>query len=175
MVADATAPQTSPAGNYTFYGKYDSWTAIDNREPLATELAARFVPAGTDLIVWRDSKVVQGWFNCGTLPSWYPLGQEGAWAMADSGSYSSLNNLKPFPAVAQRVHVGGAALPVPYSSGWFYLDLNTSVAAAGNNPPVDPTVSQAWVLTSSTVAGDVTVGNTAIRYDSACRPRHYGP
>jgi hypothetical protein len=175
MVADATAPQISTAGNYTFYGKYDGWTAADNREPLATEFAARFVPAGTDLIVWRDSKVSQSWFNCGTLPSWYPLGQEGAWAMADSGSYSSLNNLKPFPAVAQRVRVGGPALPVPYSSGWFYLDLNASVAAAGNNPPVDPTVSQAWVLTSSTVAGDVTVGNTAIRYDSACRPRHYGP
>ncbi|MBV8200955.1 MAG: hypothetical protein JOZ15_10070 [Acidobacteria bacterium] len=175
MVADAAAPQLSTSGNYTFYGKYVSWTAIDNREPLATEFAARYVPAGTDLIVWRDSKVSQSWFNCNTLPSWYPLGQEGLWDMADSGTYASLNNLKPFGAVAQRVHVGGAALPVPYSSGWLYMDLNTYVAAAGYNPPVDDTVSQAWVLTSSTIGGDVTIGNPAIRYDSACRPRHYGP
>lgn len=175
MVADATATQTSVAGNYTFYGKFDSWTAADNREPLATEFAARYVPAGTDLIVWRDSKVVQGWFNCNSLPAWYPLGQEGLWDMSDSGTYASLNNLKPFGAVAQRVHVGGRALPVPYSSGWFYMDLNTYVAQAGNNPPVDGSVSQAWVLTSSTIAGDLTIGNPAVRYDSACRPRHYGP
>ena len=175
MVADSTATQTSVAGYYTFYGKFDSWTAADNREPLATEFAARYVPAATDLIVWRDSKVVQGWFNCGSLPSWYPLGQEGLWNMSDSGTYASLNTLKPFGAVAQRVHVGGSTLPVPYSSGWLYMDLNTYVAQAGSNPPVDSSVSQAWVLTSSTIAGDVTIGNPAIRYDSACRPRHYGP
>ncbi|HVR08103.1 MAG TPA: hypothetical protein VMW75_08650 [Thermoanaerobaculia bacterium] len=175
MVADASATQLSVSGYYTFYGKFDSWTAVDNREPLATEFAARYVPAGTDLIVWRDSKVNQGWFNCNSLPTWYPLGQEGLWDMADSGTYSSLNNLKPFGAVAQRVHVGGSSLPVPYSSGWLYMDLNTYVAAAGNNPPVDDSVSQAWVLTSSTLNGDATIGNPAIRYDSACRPRHYGP
>jgi hypothetical protein len=174
LVADATAPQISTSGDYTFYGAFDSWTAVDNREPLATEFAARYVPAGTDLVVWRDSKVEQGWFTCGTLPSWYPLGQEGLYDMADSGSFVSLGTLKPFPAVAQRVHVGGSALPVTYTSGWFYMDLNTSVAAAGSNPPFDPTVSQAWVLTSSTFAADV-VGNSAVRYDSACRPRHYGP
>jgi hypothetical protein len=175
IVADSTAQQTSLAGEYTFYGKFDAWTAADNREPLATEFAARYVPAGTDLIVWRDSKVSQGWFNCSSLPGWYPLGQEGLWDMADSGTYASLNTLKPFGAVAQRVHVGGSTLPVPYSSGWLYMDLNTSVALAGNNPPVDGTVSQAWVLTSSTLGGQLHVGDQAIRYDSACRPRHYGP
>jgi hypothetical protein len=174
IVADATAPQLSVSGYYTFYGKFDAFTAIDNREPLATMFAARYVPAGTDLIVWRDSKVEQGWFNCNSLPAWYPLGQEGLWDMADSGNYSFIN-LKPFGAVAQRVRVGSSALPVPYSSGWFYMDLNTSVAQAGSNPPFDPSVSQAWVLTSSTINGDVTIGNQAIRYDSACRPRHYGP
>jgi hypothetical protein len=175
IVADATAPQLSTSGDYTFYGRYEAFTAVDNREPLATEFAARYVPAGTDLIVWRDPKVSQGWFNCSTLPSWYPLGQEGLWDMADSGTYASLNTLKPFGAATQRVHVGGSTLPVPYSSGWLYMDLNTSVAAAPGLPPFDPTVSQAWVLTSSTLAGDVTIGESAIRYDSACRPRHYGP
>jgi hypothetical protein len=174
LVADAVAPQTSTAGNYTFYGKYANWSAIDNREPLATEFAARFVPAGTDLIVWRDSKVAQGWFSCSSLPAWYPLGQEGAYAMADSGTWYYLGAIHPFPAVAQRVHVGGTALPVPVSSGWLYLDLNTSVSGV-SAPPFDTSVAQAWVLTSSTIVGDVTIGNTAVRYDSACRPRHYGP
>ncbi|MDP9120317.1 MAG: hypothetical protein M3O15_02955 [Acidobacteriota bacterium] len=174
IVADGNAAPTSTAGKYTFYGKDVSWQAVDNREPLATEFAARFLAAGTDVIVWRDSKVAQSYFTCGSLPSWYPLGQESAWAMADSGTYSFIGT-KPFPAVAQRVRVGGAALPVPYSSGWLYLDLNTSVAAAPGAPPFDPTVSQAWVMTSSTVASDVALGNNAVRYDSACAPRHYGP
>ena len=40
--ASATNPATSTAGRYTFYGRYDAWTAVDNRErwpppsPLAT-------------------------------------------------------------------------------------------------------------------------------------------
>ena len=42
----ATNPETSVAGQYTFYGRYVSWTAADNREPLATNFAARFVNGG---------------------------------------------------------------------------------------------------------------------------------
>ena len=161
-------------GDYTFYGKFDAWTSIDNREPLGTEYVARYVPAGSDLIVWRDSKIEQNYFTCGTLPSWYPLGQEAAYDIADSGAFTSLGTLKPFPAVTQRVHVGSAALPAIYTSGWYYLDLNTSVAAAGGNPPFDSTVSQSWVMTSSSFNTQISGGH-AIRYDSACRPRHYGP
>src|SRR5262249_15085000 len=79
--ADATNPETAVPGQYTFYGRYVAWTATDNREPLATNFAARFLnggtfPAGTEFVVWRDSKVNQGAFKCGTTPAWYPLGQE---------------------------------------------------------------------------------------------------
>ena len=78
--ASATNPQTSVAGQYTFYGRYVNWTAVDNREPLATNFAARFVnggafTGGTDLICWRDSKVSQGGFTCpvvpGVRPPWF--------------------------------------------------------------------------------------------------------
>src|SRR5215472_14325156 len=77
--ADSTNPQTSVAGQYTFYGRYDNWTAVDNREPLATNFAVRClngVPfsGGTNYVVWRDSKVAQGAFKCGTNPAWFPLG-----------------------------------------------------------------------------------------------------
>ena len=37
--ASPTDPQTSVAGQYTFYGRYVGWTAADNREPLATNFA----------------------------------------------------------------------------------------------------------------------------------------
>jgi hypothetical protein len=174
IVADAIAPETSTAGNYTFYGKFDAFTAVDNREPLGTEFAASYVAAGTDLIVWRDSKVDQSYFTCGTTPAWYPLGQESATNNSDSGAASSLGAAKPFPAVTQRVHVGSTALPTPYTSGWFFLDLNTAVAGAPGSPPADPTVAQAWVITSSTYGNQVSDSH-AVRYDSACRPRHNGP
>src|SRR6185295_8839226 len=58
--ADPTNPSTSTAGNYTFYGRYVNWTAIDNREPLATRFGVRYADdatSSTDLLVWRDSKV----------------------------------------------------------------------------------------------------------------------
>src|ERR1700688_2202975 len=40
--ADATNPATSTSGRYTFYGRYDAWTAVDNREPLGNTVAARY-------------------------------------------------------------------------------------------------------------------------------------
>src|ERR1700710_578590 len=63
--ASATNPETSVAGQYTFYGRYVNWTAGDTREPLATNFAVRFLnggpfSGGTNLIAWRDSKVRQG-------------------------------------------------------------------------------------------------------------------
>jgi hypothetical protein len=93
ILASATDPSTSTSGRYTFYnGRYDNFTAVDNRRPLSTTFAARFINAsssegaryfsgGTAMIVWRDSKVAQGPFTCpaqaGVRPSWFPLGQEG--------------------------------------------------------------------------------------------------
>jgi hypothetical protein len=82
--ASATNPETNVAGEYTFYGRYVAWTAADNREPLTTNFAVRFLnggvfTGGTDLITWRDSKVNQGAFTCpaqNARPLWYPLGQE---------------------------------------------------------------------------------------------------
>jgi hypothetical protein len=70
ILASATDPSTSTSGRYTFYGRYDNFTAVDNRQPLSTTFAARFINAsssegaryfsgGTAMIVWRDSKVAQ--------------------------------------------------------------------------------------------------------------------
>lgn len=97
--ASATNPETSTPGQYTFYGRYDSppFSATDNREPLSTNFAVRFLhggdfDGGTSLQVWRDSKTnLTLPFACtgpGGTPTgsdlakplaapWYPLGQEG--------------------------------------------------------------------------------------------------
>jgi hypothetical protein len=141
--ADATNPATSTAGRYTFYGRYDSYTAIDNREPLATTFATRYInggvfSGGTSLLVWRDSKQVQtggavdAGYTCpislGVRPPWYPLGQEGIVIFNEeeqpivpqSSPFSPQprgQTLQPFPAETQRVQVGGAAFPINPTAG----------------------------------------------------------
>lgn len=195
--ASATNPETSTNGQYTFYGRYDNppWNAADNREPLATSFAARYVTGGTfsggtDLFVWRDSKVSQKAFTCpvvaGTRPAWYPLGQEGI-VIFDEQEHPNVAQtfpvspqppgeaLAPFPAEAQRTSVGGADLPVPFKFGWLYLNLNTVVAAAGNNPPEDPRAAQAWVTVEMRAGGRFSVGFDAVKLDSACMASHFTP
>jgi hypothetical protein len=186
--ASATNPETSVAGQYTFYGRYDNWTAVDNREPLATNFAVRFLnggpfTGGTNLVTWRDSKVRQGAFKCGTTPAWYPLGQEQI-VIFDEQEHPQVpqtfpvspqppqNGIIPFPAETQSTAVGGAAFPVPYKFGWVFLDLNTTVAAAGSVPPEDPAAAQAWVEAVMSALGRYSVGFDAIKLDSACTASH---
>ena len=193
--ASATNPATTTSGRYTFYGRYDNFTAIDNREPLATTFAVRYLnggtfSGGTSYLVWRDSKVAQQAFTCpivpGVRPPWYPLGQEGV-VIFDEQEQAALPiivpispqprvpGLIPFPAETQRVHVGGASLPVPFNFGWMYLDLNTTVAAAPGLPPVDPAAAQAFVTAVLEANGKFAVGIEAIRLDSACAANHFVP
>jgi hypothetical protein len=193
--ADGTNPATSTPGRYTFYGRYDSWSAVDNREPLATTFAARFLnggpfSGGTSLLVWRDSKVNQGPFTCpatfNAQPPWYPLGQEGI-VIFDEQEHPSVpqtsafspvppnQGIIPFAAETQRTQVNGASFPVPFLFGWLYLDLNTTVGPAGPNPPVDPAAAQAWVVTTLASNGHFAVGIDGIRLDSACAANHSIP
>ncbi|HXU45313.1 MAG TPA: hypothetical protein VN783_07295 [Thermoanaerobaculia bacterium] len=189
--ASATNPETSTPGQYTFYGRYVSWSAADNREPLATTFAARFVnggtfDGGTDYTVWRDSKVDQTAFKCGTLPSWYPLGTE-AIVIFDEQEHPEVQEvppfsppppgdfLIPFPAEAQRVAVDSDALPTSFDFGWMDLNLNTGVVPAGPNPPEDQFAAQAWVSVLMEASGRFGVGFDAVQLDSACTTLHDAP
>lgn len=182
--ASDTNPETSTPGQYTFYGRYVNWSAADNREPLPTTFGARYTNTETDFIVWRDSKVA-GYqsYTCPADPAWSPLGQEGLVVfdeqenpvvLATSPVSPAASGVTPFPVEAQRTTVGGAALPVPFASGWAYLNLNTTVTAAGVNPPEDPAAAQAWVSVV-TRGGRFGVGYDAMRYDNACNANHDNP
>ncbi|HEY2385744.1 MAG TPA: hypothetical protein VGK30_02180 [Candidatus Binatia bacterium] len=194
--ADFSDPEVNVPGNYTFYGRYDAFTAIDHRQPLSTNFAARFVapsksktatfPTGSSLIVWRDSKVNQGPFPCALKPPWFPLGQEGATIFDEQehpevpmsiplAPQPPIPAFAPFPAEAQRVVVGSAAFPVPFESGWVYLNLNTTVAPAGPVPPEDPAAAQAWVTATYDAKGRYSIGYRAIQLDSAENALHFGP
>jgi hypothetical protein len=186
--ASATNPETSVPGEYTFYGRYVAWTAADNREPLSTNFAVRYVQGGaftggSDLVVWRDSKVNQGAFKCGTLPAWYPLGQEQVVVFDEQENPEQPETLpvspqppgdviNPFPAEANSTPVGSEELPASPDFGWLFLNLNTTVAAAGANPPEDPGAAQAWVSVLISAEGRFSVGFDAIQLDSACQASH---
>ena len=192
--ASLTNPETTVSGQYTFYGRYVGWTAIDHREPLTTDFAVRYMTGGTfdggtNLLVWRDSKVNQTPFTCPARPgrpAWYPLGEE-AIVIFDEAEQPQIpqsfpvspppptGSLVPFPAEAQRTLVGGVDFPVPFDFGWLYLNLNTTVPAAGNNPPEDPAAAQAWVTTEMMAQGRFSVGFDAIQLDSACAASHFVP
>ena len=189
--ASGTNPETSVPGQYTFYGRYVAWTAADNREPLTTNFGVRYLnggafDGGTDLLCWRDSKVNQGAFKCGTTPSWFPLGQENV-TIFDEQENPEVPASIPFspqpptainlvcPAEAQRTVVDGADFPVTPSFGWLFLNLNTTVAAAGANPPEDPTSAQAWVTAVMDAQGRFSVGFDAIQLDNATDANHSIP
>ena len=190
-----TSPGLCPfvAGNYTFYGRYDAFTAIDQREPLATNFATRFLnggafTGGTSLIAWRDSKVNQQPFTCpavaGARPPWYPLGQEGIVVFDEQENPNVIpsfpvapqppqSTIIPFPAEANRTKVGSSKLPVPFTFGWIYLNLNTTVT--GSATPADAAAAQAWVVTVHDADGRFSVGYDAIQLDNAKTPLHFTP
>ncbi len=199
--ADGSNPATSTPGRYTFYGRFDGWTAVDHREPLATTFAAQFATGGgfnggTDLLVWRDSKVMQQPFACpaqpGVSPAWFPLGQEG-FVMFDEQEHAVVTGngtcnpplpcppspmppvppFLPFPAATQRTPVSSAQLPVPFAFGWFYIDLNGT--SAGGNPKADPAAEQAWVITTQSSNLHFAVALDAYRLDDACAANHFVP
>jgi hypothetical protein len=186
-------------GYYSFYGRYAGVAGQDQREPLSTTFASRFVNGGTfnngtDLIVWRDSKTVptgaNGPYNCAAAdgPAWFPLNQTDVVAFDEqenpqdlcfTGSTSSppIGGAQTcFPLEAQRVSLSGGNMigsdPAPDADmGWIYLNLNTTVSGV-TYPAANPAIAQAWVTTVMNSNGNFSVGYDAIKLDSACHPNN---
>ena len=180
-------------GEYTFYGRYATVAGQDQREPLSTTFATRYINGGifnggTDLIVWRDSKTIptgaDGPHSCATVPTWFPLNQSDVVAFDETENPTDLcftgDVVSPplggaetcFPLEAQRVSLSGGNLigadPVPPTPfGWMYLNLNTTVAGI-TYPAANPAIAQAWVTTVMDADGRFSVGFDAIQLDSAC-------
>jgi hypothetical protein len=195
ITASATDPQTSVPGEHTFYGRFVAWSAADNREPLSTNFMTRFVnrqSGQTTLTVWRDAKVTQGYFACGSTPAWYPLTQEGL-RFFDEQENAELPeespfppqppnpNLRPFALGAQRVAIGGSQLPTSFTSGVLFLNLNSN-AMGSTSPTDDPAIvdfglypAQAFVSVHLKGTGRYSTGWHASMLDSAKEPFHFVP
>lgn len=116
-------------GDATFYGRYVSFSGADAREPLPVSWGLRTLsdPAAkrsTELLVWRSAETVQAPFQCENLgqAGWYPLAQNDIVAFDDFENAEGITGT-PLPAEANRVLIGGEALPISAPSGWLFLAL----------------------------------------------------
>lgn len=178
------------AGDYTFYGRLNGFDGTDNREPLSTVFATRYVQSGTfdatDLLVWRDTKLpptgANGKHGCGKKPSWFPLSQSDVVGFDEQENPTDLcfvfDNFSPaiggskpcFPLAAQRVSTAtgnplGHPLGPPAPFGWLFVNLNHTVAG---DP--QPGVAQGWIETVQGASGRFAAGFQAIQLNNALAP-----
>jgi hypothetical protein len=170
VALEASATAFVP-GEYTFYSRLVFSSAVDGREPLATNWAASYAQESggktTDLLVWRDPTVpATNPFPC-FFPGpfqFFPLSQ------TDIVTFDSEENPTdippanlPFPGVAGRARVGGPDLPVSPRSGWVYLNLNTVVPGGQVPQPA----SQSYVTVIRSSEGRFSGGQAGIPLDEA--------
>jgi hypothetical protein len=94
IALEAAPPGFYAPGDWTFYGRYFGWTAVDRREPLPSTWSVPFVRgdiAGrrTDLIVWRETPRINPTpSSCNFPPPPLPLHDFGQ-AVFDAGGQSA--------------------------------------------------------------------------------------
>lgn len=179
---------------YTFYGRYTGVGGADQREPLSTQWATRFIQGGgftggTDLLVWRDSTTSNiGFFTCGEGPDWLPLNETQVVAFDESEDAVELcfdpgggvisppdPSVDPacFPLETQRVSIGVGDLTPPNDFGWLYLNLN--IDDVGVTGDVDfgaaGDIAQSYVIAQHSASGRFSVGLEAIELANACEDR----
>ena len=173
--ADPSFNSFSTATGYTFYGGFFSPPdGRDNREPLGTVWAARFLngplgggAASTEFIVWRDP--AQGVIlpsDCPGPPAGFPLGQSEIVCFDEQEDGMELSAMVNwYPLATQRS--GSSDLGMPYLYGWCRLNLNHGSSAFGPNSDV----AQSFVtaIHTDSVLGAVYVGGLhAIELANAC-------
>jgi hypothetical protein len=177
--ADPLSPQTSGAGQYTFYGRMVAWTAADNREPLATSWAVQGDNNTSSAIIWRDPKIQLTSFACSGLPSYAPMGQEGTAFFDMSADHTNPTPMSYAPVATQISPMNAATMGIPATTkmGWMYMNLNSTVAPAGSNPPEDPAAAQSHVtlLRTHKNTARLNSGAVATPLDSAASASHFTP
>jgi hypothetical protein len=183
--------------NYTFYGRYVLGDGRDDREPLGTTWASRYLnggpfSGGTDLIVWRDSTDNNPFDTTGHRcdpigPPWYPLNETevivfNEWEDAVEICYFTGGIISPpetddpacFPLETGRYALGVNPLDIPYDFGWIYLNLNLppdTLAAPSIDvdfPLPDGLLAQSYVTSQLSALGLYSVGLSAIELTDAC-------
>ena len=169
-------------GDHTFYGRYASATAIDQREALPTTFVGRFLNGGafnggTSYLVWREGNAAAAGYSCSSAgpSSWYPL-DAAQIVLFDEEENPVQSNECPsgdptcqqivtIPNEAQRVSAADDLL-APFDFGFAFLNLqNTKIIAAYGDDD-----AQAWVTMVMDAEGRFSVGFDAVQLDNANSP-----
>jgi hypothetical protein len=145
--ASESDPLYTERGRYTFYGRYNGFTATDKREPLGSRWALNFSGTGTDVIAWRDSKTVDAPFPCsGAGPDAMGANRLAIFDTEENLTMLDDTQAGAFPLAAGKARIGAAPLPVPPKVGWMWMNLgdrtNDDDPAL---PSSDPTARQSFV------------------------------
>jgi hypothetical protein len=162
-------PGRFQVGQSTFYGWLHQNSGIDQREPLATSWANRFLvggafTGGTEILMWRAPASRPAPFACPPSPPPPALGPESLVIFDEQENpevpicmfWPLCSVLDFFPFVANRVTVDGSSLPVPFNFGWFFLQDGQSPAR------------QRWTGTLISASARFGVGFAGAPLDSAC-------
>ena len=160
----------------TFYGRFryggsTNYQAVDDREPLATTWATRFLEggvfdAGVSFVVWRDPGVPTAPFPCNSVPQLQGLESVIAFDEEENAELPTPCNIvcppvtTPilFPAVSQRV--SGLDKISSFAFGWLGVQFGQqSLSAPGR---------QGWMGVELEASGRFSVGLVASPLDSAC-------
>jgi hypothetical protein len=165
-------------GDYTFYGRYVNFLATDQREPLSTTFATRYVEGGafdggTDLICWRDPNEDIDPFSCANgSPPQFPLSQRQVVIFDEEENPFQVPEVRISPGIPgedvlicprEAGRSAASNLPLQSPFGWLFLNLNLP-----DGPLPGAETAQAWVTTIMSASGRFSVGFDAIQLDSAC-------
>jgi hypothetical protein len=183
---------------YTFYGRYNGFSGIDNREPLATVWGVRYSVGGafdaTDLLCWRDTGAPESAVYYNALASGVCPGRPPASGLGADGQPLGNNQLvifdeeenpitieqppfsptpvgqtlSPCPWESNRTRVGGLQLPVAPFE-FGWLYLNLNTENPFSDFPDD--TLQSWVGVLFQASGRFSVGMQGMHFDHASDPR----
>jgi hypothetical protein len=170
LVHIESCPSCFVPGDHTFYGRYNAGVADDDREPLPTTWASRYlnggpINGGTSLLIWREGNASSAAYSCALQgpPSWYPLGVKQV--LIFNEHEEPVTEASSIPNEAQRVSVADDLLS-PFDFGWVYLNLQHSELIAGYADDA----AQSWVITVMDAAGRFSVGYDVLQLDNANDP-----
>lgn len=166
------------AGESTFYGRYfvsggSNYLAVDEREPLPTTWASRFLyggafTGGTEFIVWREGVRRTGGISTSSSSC---AGTNGFYGVSDYAFFDEQENpwqkfcISGDPTCefgtleAERIFPADLFFPMPWDFGWAYLNLQWTANANF--------AAQSYVSTMMSAEGRYAVGFSAIGLDNA--------
>ncbi|HVF60174.1 MAG TPA: hypothetical protein VNJ70_10230 [Thermoanaerobaculia bacterium] len=182
-------------GDYTFYKRYVAGSGIDGREPLGTQYEIRHLlggafDGGTKAIIWRDTGSPAAvpvacddsppWFGeCGLKSYRVLFNEDGEATHRSDACLSDVlptgGEIMPAPNASQLATYGNVGfyytIPTPFPFGHTRLVLRDT----GGGDPNLALILQSWVSVINSAENRYSVGQRAIRLDSACAPAPVKP